>query len=547
MIDLTFLSTNSKKLANFRHLARGRGVRILSFHERTFHASYDEPRLDDRPSLLKVSYERALKQWTERAGLSDEEFFFFEDTSVSILALSEKAEYPGVNVKYWMQSTTFSSIDTQLRELGNNRSVAVRSDIVLHIPPSVRLALHLSTPFLQFTGVAEGVISEIEFEVRPSLVRPWQDSSSFNKWFIPAGEMLPFSALSAERAAQHDFRGHAFSKLVDFIELLGISTTKDDSPARQLEFSNFPKPPLLVICGPTCSGKTTAADYLVRHHGYMHFEASDFMRAAFYEMHGRKAGQEISEFARQVLQDEPWTVPSKILAYMSKFDGIPIVVTGFRSQLEVDYFYSECSSSNRIVMVYIDAEGDVRYDRACSRGRHDTPPTFKSFLARSDEQMRMGLADISQRAGNLNFSNSGEILSLYKFCDVLVDPLVKEGVAPVVDMGRFGSLELAVIEVLGRDDTRRPATTTEIANLINMEVNGRAGTAKDNVSRYFNQRVSPFYVITVRDESLSGEVASYAITQTGRAMWQRIKGAQRRPLIRQQARDIPGSEQFDLF
>ncbi|WP_422352059.1 non-canonical purine NTP pyrophosphatase [Stenotrophomonas sp. AR026] len=544
MIDLTFLSSNSKKLANFRHLARGQGVRVLSFHERTFHASYEEPREDDRSTLLDKSYDSALTQWVERAGLSDEEFFFFEDTSLSVNALSGVNEYPGVNVKYWMQSTSFSELDAQLKDKGNDRSVSVRSDIVLHIPPSIRKFLNVDSRYVQFTGVSAGNVAEVEFDISPSLIRPWQDSSSFNKWFVPSGELVPFSLLDAVKAAEHDFRGRAFSQLIAYIKSLGIAVFASEVKAEQLSLDAFPKPPILVICGPTCSGKTTAADHLVDAHGYMHFEASDFMRMAFYEMHGRRAGPEISEFARQVLAEEPWTVPERISEHLSKFSGVPIVVTGFRSPLELAHFKSACGPDAKIQLVYIDADVEARYERAVARGRHDAPESFNAFRERSELQMLMGLREIEDRGDMTNFSNCGSKEDLYIFCDRFVERAPLNNFAPLIDTAKFGSLELAAIEVLGRDLERPPATTTEIAALINAEVRGREGTAKDNVSRYFNQRVSPFYMVSDRDDAQNSEALHYTITQTGRAMWKRIKNAPRRAIVRQRVKD---NFQMELF
>ncbi|WP_427916278.1 non-canonical purine NTP pyrophosphatase [Stenotrophomonas maltophilia] len=134
MTDLWFLTTNAIKLANFRTLARGTGLSIHSFHERTFLASYYEPRLDDRQEILRLSYESALFQWN-RAGLDLESFFFIEDTSVIIHALSGDREVPGVDVKYWMRDMDFPTLDELLKARGNDRAVTVRSDIILHLPP----------------------------------------------------------------------------------------------------------------------------------------------------------------------------------------------------------------------------------------------------------------------------------------------------------------------------------------------------------------------------------------------------------------------------
>lgn len=545
MIDLTFLTTNPKKLANFRYLARGSGVRVLSFHERTFHASYNEPILNDREEILKKSYYSALGQW-KKAGLSEDEFFFFEDTSVAIDALSEGGEFPGVNIKFWMRDTSFSELDRALKSRGNNRSVTVRSDVILHVPPRIRRALNIEFPFKQFTGVARGHVCDVEVSILANLTRPWQDSTSFNKWYIPAGETLPFSALEEERAREKDFRAIGFNQLLSFIDDMGLPTIEDDRAAQQLFFKEFPRPEILVICGPTCAGKTTAADYLVDEFGYMHFEASDFMRAAFHELHGRRAGSEISKFASLILEEQPWTVPSKIIEHMVRFDGVPIVVTGFRSPLELDHFIGHAKSIYDVAVAYVDADELTRYERARKRKREDSPEDFEQFKLRSSDQMGMGLSLIKARPEIISFDNSGSKHELHKFAASCAIRNNRFGLGGV-DVSRFGSLEIAIISVLGGRDESSSVTTTEIAALINAEIEGRQGTAKDNVSRYFNQRISPFYLIVLREGGHGADVISYSVTQTGNALWKRIRREGGRPIVRQSIRGSGAPGQQILF
>src|SRR5882672_5829219 len=126
MTPLLFFSTNRVKLAHFKHLARNTNFEIVGFTQKSYYASYHEPRTSDRDILLRESYESALEKWMRLHRGHDPGFFFFEDTSVRIDALSSNSETPGVDVKYWMRSITFAKLDSQLRKLGNNRRVSVR-------------------------------------------------------------------------------------------------------------------------------------------------------------------------------------------------------------------------------------------------------------------------------------------------------------------------------------------------------------------------------------------------------------------------------------
>jgi len=323
MLELGFITTNRTKLAHFKFLSRRTSLRIFGFREKTFHASYTEPRLANRKRLLAQSYESALEQW-KKGGLSENDFFFIEDTSVIVDALSARREMPGVDVKYWMEKKTFKSLDKQLRQRGNNRRVKVRSDIVLHVPREIQLALKLKDPYMWFWGETTGTIVTEEHEFASNPVYPWLDNQSFNKWFVPDGENVPMGRLSPSRALTHDFRKKAFDELLRFFRNLHLAPRPRFSTARQdslLDIGDIP--PRFLVCGYSCAGKTTLADYLVERYGYMHFEASDFMRVVYHERLGNSPEVSLARFAASVLKREPEVVPEKILELLAKTDNVP--------------------------------------------------------------------------------------------------------------------------------------------------------------------------------------------------------------------------------
>ena len=93
----------------------------------------------------------------------EDKFFFIEDTSVIIHALSQERPYPGVDIKYWMQENNFESIDSKLKALGNDRSVEVRSDIVLMLPHQLQILI--GEQFKRFTSSITGKIVDHEIEI----------------------------------------------------------------------------------------------------------------------------------------------------------------------------------------------------------------------------------------------------------------------------------------------------------------------------------------------------------------------------------------------
>lgn len=520
MVDLWFLTTNTTKLAHLRHIARGSGVAISSFHERTFLASYSEPRIRDRDQLLDESYKSALSQW-KKAGFSEEAFFFLEDTSVAISALSHKEDFPGPDVKYWMEKMNFLILDDELRRLGADRGATVRSDLILHLPPSIRTALNSEKPYIQFTGVSTGSVTAKEVVVHANPLRPWQDARSFNKWFIPKGETKPFSLLSASSADRNDFRKKAFSHLLEFLDSIGVRGAAPDSVSRQQSLPGISsRPPLLLVCGPTGAGKTTIAEHLASDFGYMHFEASDFMRRAFYERVGREASIDLPKFAGAVLAKEPWVVPEGILEYFDNFDGSPLVITGFRSPRELKSFRSLYTGEDEIVAVYIEAPRAVRYKRVMKRQRRDAPESMAAMVRRDHEQDAMGLKQVRKMSGVnvvVNKSRKRQFYSVFerRFLEGYRGAIKAQKKTP---SRSFSPLEEAIILVLGEQLKRKSYTTTEIARLVNASRRRAFKTEKDNVSRYFNQRYSPFFHL-----EYDGKKARYSLSQTGRALYLRMR------------------------
>ncbi|MCW2035417.1 MULTISPECIES: non-canonical purine NTP pyrophosphatase [Xanthomonas] len=514
MTDLWFLTTSAIKLSHFRHLARETGISISSFHERTFLASYSEPRLFDRDVLLRKSYESALAQW-KKAGLDEDELFFIEDTSVIIGALSKDAEFPGLDVKFWMRKTTFSELDSLLKSVGNDRSVSVRSDIILHLPTSIRIAYGYKNPYVQFTGISHGSIvnEERDFDLNP--LRPWQDNKTFNKWFVPEGELEPLSALLPFVADRVDFRRRAFDELLKFLERLGLPAKKSFHELRpkQPEIPGIQnRPPLFIIVGLSGAGKTTLAEGLVARSGYMHFEASDFMRWSYYERLGGASGKSIGEFAKLVIEQEPWTVPEKVLSCYEAFADMPAVITGFRSPLEISYFIENYANKDAVEVIYLHASQRERYKRLRLRARGDSPSSLNKLSEKDREQKAMGLEGIKKLPHHY-LVNMGEKENMYAN---VFDNFNLRGLRRVSASRRFGFalLQDAIIMAMGRGGERERLTTTEISKLINAhEIRGLA-THKDNVSRYFNQRRGPYF-----DMDVSGGKYRYSLSQTGRSYY----------------------------
>ena len=513
MIRLYFITSSQTKLAHARHLARAYLVNIRE--KRNYGVAYNEPRLSDRDELLRKSYDDALARWKKSAHQS-QSFFFLEDTSVIIDALSENREYPGLDVKYWMREITFAKLDKLLRDSGNNRRVTVRSDAVLHLPEAFRAEHSIEDRFLVFTGMTTGAVVEQEGPVTTNILYPWLDSRSFNKWFAPTGCDSPLSSLPIEVADAYDFRAGSIGGLLQFLRQYSeINTASSVRPAdRRPHFARL-LPALQLVTGLPCAGKTTLGTYLSEKCGYYHIEASDFMKLAFFERHGRLSKLSVEEFAENALIATPDIVVRPVIREIMKCKERLIIVTGFRSPREIEIFRAEYDGPSDVESWFIQANESVRFNRSVERDRADALESIDSFQKRDEVQLRMGLETIHSEIGSHVIVNESSLTHFFSECVRLFDAVLNsEDEVPAFEKRPSSLEETVLIGLLLREADGNPLySTTELAHELNqMFPESKIKTNKNNVSRFFNQRVSAYF----KFEEFNG-VLKYRLSATGRS------------------------------
>ena len=515
MKELIFITSNSAKLMHAKHLCRNYAVRISK--QKNYGIGYQEPRIDNREELIRRSVEDAIKRFNKATPNPENKFFFIEDTSVIINALSKEKEFPGVDIKYWMRENSFLSVDEKLKYFGNDRSAIVRSDVILIFPK--KLADKLNQTYKVFTSQVHGTITPEEFKVKTQPLFPWLSDTTFNKWFIPKGCKLPISLLSIKDADFFDFRAGAFNEMLKFLESAGFIQSLESSNIRNKTLSaqlNLFSPYVFIICGQTCAGKTTIASHLINKYKYYHVEASDFMYLSFYERHGLTSNVNIGDFAEDALKKNVSIVVDQIIENIKILKNTPIVITGFRNAKEIESFCQQYKGIYPIKSVYIEANETVRYERCLKRGRHDSQKNLDDFKEKDIQQNNMGLDKIMETYKDDTIENNSTIDDYYQrfetFYQMQLDAINKfDFIIPGVITSK--KLQNAIIQTLAeQSDLDKYHTTTEIANLINLNENySNKPKNKNNVSRYFNQNYHPYFEIKIND---SGH-ACYRLSQTG--------------------------------
>ena len=504
MIELVFFTSSRVKLAHARYLCRDYAVRVVGFREKTFGAPYVEPRIYDREQLIELSYRDALHRWQKAVPGSG--LFFIEDTSVTIHALSAERETPGLDVKYWMAETDFATLDAQLKALGNNRRATVRSDLVLHLPTEWIGAE--SRSYRCFTSMVSGNVTEKELVFDTNPMYPWLDNRTFNKWFVPDGCSQPISVLPIAEADKHDFRAPAFRKMLEFLESRQKISRRTE-PEVQTSFGFDSR--LFIVCGPSCAGKTTLAEYLAERYGYYHIEASDFMYLSYYQRHGVSPVTDIGDFAEQALRDQPEIVAEQVLQNIQQNKPAPVIVTGFRSLAEIEWFRDHYMGKHPVEVVYVTANQATRYERSSIRQREGEAEDREAFVRRDTQQAAMGLAELERCFVSNRIENNGSLDSYFNSFEARYTQIPQRFEA---EQNRLppGKLEdLILLALAEKWQSREHFTTTEIAQLVNQYFNLEGKPkSKNNISRYFNQTFHPYYEIKLIDGK-----RKYRLSNTG--------------------------------
>ena len=519
MIRLVFFTSNMTKLAHARHVAEGFPINVLGFRQQTYRADYNEPRYVSRTEMLVKSYVSALEQF-EKSGFDPKTtFFFLEDTSVRIEALSVgDKDFPGLDIKYWMDEVTFDEVDRELWARGNDRRAQVRSDVLLHIPSRYAARFSNSQPFQVFVGKQEGIITDKEVNFRQNLVFPWLDDRTFNKWFQPIGGTVPLGALDIGKADTVDFRRGSFRAMFSFL------TSKLPQQRKPTQFEmNLEQDEDIILCGYTCAGKTTASQLLARRFGYLHVEASDFMYLSFFLRHGYRTDISISEFAEQALVQKPSIAAKQVGEYLEENLSLPAVISGFRSMLEVKALQEQLAyASRKFKLVFVDAKEQNRFTRLQNRGRPGDHISFEEFRIKDEEQKRMGLGEILTQIGTEIWKNNHSLKTWKDFVAGNVVPRIEkrlevEDAVSKVSERKSVKLEEGILVALlsmwdDDEKTRKYFTTTEIVNILNELFGKIRPKHKDNVSRYFNQGFHSYYEVY---QTPGGERREFRLSNTG--------------------------------
>ncbi|WP_210168203.1 hypothetical protein, partial [Bosea thiooxidans] len=184
----------------------------------------------------------------------------------------------------------------------------------------------------------------------------------------------------------------------------------------------------------------------------------------------------------------------------------PIVISGFRSPLEVEFLRQAMKTHGRASTErFVGAKEEIRYARLQARARPGDNLTLDQFRERDRQQQRMGLDLISDLPDMLAIRNEGSLDAYLEQVDELAGggsgldldiPKAISALDCVREVALQEAILIALLTVWENTESRKFYTTTEIAALISSVFRSIQPKHKDNVSRYFNQDFYAYYEIS---------------------------------------------------
>jgi hypothetical protein len=208
----------------------------------------------------------------------------------------------------------------------------------------------------------------------------------------------------------------------------------------------------------------------------------------------------IGDFAEQALKSEPAIVASRVVKYIEHHRKVPFVITGYRAPEEVAHTDSALSGLRNIKLIYVDSAEELRFQRSSLRGRADSGDR-KKFRYRNQQESRMGLLNIALDCRAVSIQNDQSIANLH---DAFTAKFVSD--VEVLSTSERWAVELprreledAILCAMWSEYQHGTYfTTAQIAKLINSKLENGQTKHKDNISRYFNQTVHPYFDITMQ-------------------------------------------------
>lgn len=407
-LQITFFTSSRAKFSQAATIFKMSGARLA------YRRHDDEPYQENYSGGKEQLLAQAVKEIRQREGSAA--LFFIEDTSIRIDALSLTEDYPGLSAKEWFQEANHGDLLRTADEAGSRRC-SVESQIALSLPG-------LDRP-VYFTGTTHGQLISTLPGTQMNLTTPWLDPASFSGWFIPDGATRTLGEMSLEESISHDFRARSLVHLLDRLEELTVALNvgpgsyrkpergdadtqrgyRQDSLFDDEHWARQQTRQVILVVGPTCSGKTTFGVQVSSDLNCEFVDASSFIRRRRSDQDSQT---QIGDFADQVLEREGFDMVAREISRLFGSSDSPLVVTGLRTIEEIQHLRQVWP---KLLLVSLHAPQRVRYQRFVERASREEL-TFAEFQRKDRQQADLGLLPVADELANYVIDN---VASLEEF------------------------------------------------------------------------------------------------------------------------------------
>ncbi|MCL2145517.1 MAG: AAA family ATPase [Endomicrobia bacterium] len=132
---------------------------------------------------------------------------------------------------------------------------------------------------------------------------------------------------------------------------------------------------IIGLTGSYCSGKDTAADYIVEKHGFTHYSLSDIIRESMKEEGIEPTRENLIVFGTNLrAQNGNGVLAKKAMSKMQ--DNQNYCITSIRHPDEINEFRNR----KDFILINVDAPQNVRFERMRKRSRDGDPETLEKFV-----------------------------------------------------------------------------------------------------------------------------------------------------------------------
>lgn len=176
---------------------------------------------------------------------------------------------------------------------------------------------------------------------------------------------------------------------------------------------------IICISGPSCAGKSTAAEYLSDEYGIDHLEASDFVRRRF---ESQSEFTSIMEFVKSEFKNKGKdTFAKDVVNELELRPSGDQIIAGYRAAEEIQHTKKELGCAG-VLGIYSNSQ--LRFQRKLKR---DDPPgdyEYIQFVNKDFQEYKFGINSILQQFTDDLIINEGTRPSLRDELDKVISDLI---------------------------------------------------------------------------------------------------------------------------